>query len=392
MAQKKINDLNHWFIPMLIEHDKIARKINNSDKYIELSDIGINDLEIVGFNISYSTMYGVGFMQCELIECKLNHTNLTKSYFKTCKVNRNDFDSSKLHGVRFVDSNLNSSKFNKCNLSNSEYIENEMMYCKFTDCNLHDSNFTNCNLTGSKFINCNLSGTDFNSSNLFGVEFVNCNLEGCKFIGTKLLGTNFIDCKLRNSYFTNRLMRLVDFMRCDLSKVMFDGILLDKCKFIDCQLKTTKFINWCQFINMDSTNFGIDEIKFQEGFIRFVAWRCIQPVNEIIYSAGTDNYTSNLMGLQVHIHSVVNQLKPNSLTNKQSDWDNELVSKSNGTISKHQLRSIGGWAINMHPEGNEIANKTNRFIASYLLLGNELAQLSFNSNELEIVDVLKRYV
>lgn len=372
MVQKKINDLNHWFIPMLIEHDKVARSISNPNELrvvldtLNLSEIEINNLEIIGFNMSYSILYGVGFTECELIECKLLQTNLTKSYFKACKVNRNEFDNSKLHGVRFVDSNLNSSKFNKCNLSNSSCIENEMFYCKFTDCNLHDNKFIDCNLTGSKFVNCNLSGTDFNSSNLFGVEFVNCNLEGCKFRGTKLLGTNFIDCKLRNSFFTHRLMRLVDFMRCDLSKVMFDGILLDKCKFVDCQLKTTKFINECQFINMDSTNFGIDEIKFQEGFIRYVAWRCIQPVT--------------------------GGLKPNSLTDNQSDWDNELVSKSNGITDKHQLHSVGGWAINMHPKGDKIVNKTNRFIASYLLLGNELAQLSFNSNELEVVNILKRYV
>jgi hypothetical protein len=143
-----------------------------------------------------------------------------------------------------------------------------------------------------------------------------------------------------------------------LSKVVFDGILLDKCKFIDCQLKTTKFIDGCYFINMDSTNFGINEIKFREGFVRWVIWRCIQPVT--------------------------GGLKPNSLTNMQSDWDNEL--------DKHQLHSVGGWAIEMHPQGYKIVNKTNRFIASYLLLGNDLAQLSFNSNELEVVNILKRYV
>jgi uncharacterized protein YjbI with pentapeptide repeats len=148
----------------------------NTINNINLADVILEDIDLSGKEINYSSFSKSHFSGVNLANCKMNLVFLDRAF-----ISHSTFHQSKLQWVVFAGSRIE--------------------FCDFTD-----SDTLCCNFTGVT------SGeTSFNGSDLYG----------CRFINSDLTGAQFKDCNLKRVHFQYARINDVDFRYSNREEAIF---------------------------------------------------------------------------------------------------------------------------------------------------------------------------
>lgn len=104
---------------------------------------------------------GVSFFRTELVDAKLEHLTLPRTFF----------GRSEIRGTSFRDTDLSESTANWNDFIDVDFSSADLTRCDFRACPFQSVRFAGARLTDADFRHCSFSGCDFNGADLTGAKF-----------------------------------------------------------------------------------------------------------------------------------------------------------------------------------------------------------------------------
>ncbi|MBA7472140.1 MAG: hypothetical protein GH155_02585 [Spirochaeta sp.] len=136
--------------------------INN----INLADVILEDIDLSGKEINYSSFSKSRFSGVNLTNCKMNLVFLDRA-----SLSHSTFHQSKLQWVVFAGSLI---EF-------CDYTDSDTLRCNFTGVTCRETPFSGSDLYGCRFISSDLTGAQFKDCNLKRVHFQNARIKDADF-------------------------------------------------------------------------------------------------------------------------------------------------------------------------------------------------------------------
>lgn len=141
-----------------------------------IKEIPLNDDQ--GFNNWIHNLNGVASK-------RLNHLNVTDSYFKGAFVYTN-FSNSDMTNVRFVFSSILDGLFKNTILNDSKYFMASLHDCYFNLCDMHKISFFHSYLSKIYMTKTNISNSSFNATSIINSKFEDVNFINVIFAASNI--------------------------------------------------------------------------------------------------------------------------------------------------------------------------------------------------------------
>jgi uncharacterized protein YjbI with pentapeptide repeats len=176
-------------------------------EYLDLSGWNFANQNVTGANFTYSALSNATFNRANLTAADLNHTALTNVDFSNANLTNANLSSADLTNASFTGATINGANFGKDPNysvgitpeqlhSTASYARGDLTGVKFDGRSLENWSFASLNLTNSSFVGSDLLHTDFHGANLTNANFAGSYLAisgvgGADFTNAIVNGSDF---------------------------------------------------------------------------------------------------------------------------------------------------------------------------------------------------------
>lgn len=148
----------------------------------EYRQCSMNNLDLIGIELTGS----------KFTDCNFSYSDLTDVKLNDCELESCDLTNVKIAGANFF-----STAFKNCKLLGVNFsVHTNITSCVFKKCYLEYTSWRGMNLTGMDLSDSLLKGSDFGACNLARVNFTNSDLLECEWDYTKFNHTDVRGAKI----------------------------------------------------------------------------------------------------------------------------------------------------------------------------------------------------
>ena len=222
---------------------KGSKAWNNWRKNQNLSDIRLDNIELVGLNLDGIDLSKISIKNAIVKKCSFSNADLISANFTGSDLRGNDFSRAKMIATCLDNADLSRCKLVKANLLMASTKGAKLEYIDFRD---HD--LSGFHLKGTSLANSNLEGQDLSRLNLSNANLKKTILNSTNLTKTLLTGSDLAGAKLKNAKINSTIFKScnlsgVDLSQLDLEKIDFESANLTKCDFRETNISDANLKN-----------------------------------------------------------------------------------------------------------------------------------------------------